>query len=741
MPRVKEPKEQRLSVPSYGRTIGSAIAEWTQPLIEAYCSLIATIDNGNREKIARAYNNIFSPIMAKEENKPTQEQIAKLAASSVLSMWMISQKANKAAPPKTFRDAEEWFLGKRFSPQLPRLTQVCEKWPSKKTCEILSSLRYDNDFVDLFPYVVETFETLTVLRPRSHVPMKRYSGLYYTPSDICDYIVQQVLAPWKTKNTLNYPSVGLSCIDPACGSGVFLRAVLDWHSSRLLPNDKNEQHSRLDAIQAIYGMDISHQAIQSCAFTLLFDCIDEVRDKGLDPWCVWQAIRGNLAVIDSTQIVGFATTEPAGRISPYKRSELRKELLRSSEFERLDLAYFDAQDSHSCFSTSNVLIGNVFPEMSEGFSAIVGNPPYSKIRREKRQATLTNTKLDSELGKQSLDTAYLPFVKMMWTFANRRYARAGMVLPLSVAYHSGKHFSALRRAIMARGKWYFGFFDRTPDSLFGDDTKTRNCIALAEFSERGKSVATTNLRRWNSQNRKDLFANLTFTELRDISIEHVIPKIGSEQELLVYKLLMSQREKLGSMVKPVHNRSGNLHDSRIFFRSTAYNWLPIFRNLPITSGSVTSTSSRFNCLEFSSPVDADFGFAVTSSRIAYWLWRIEGDGFHLNESFLTRLPFHPSAFSEASIQKLCFLSHALWENLQLHPIEKFNAGVLAVSYRPYDCIKIINEIDKLLIETYNIPNEFFVALQRFVVETIEAGRVNSSQLRPIMEKIKPEGKQ
>jgi hypothetical protein len=702
--------------------------------------MIEAVDDENRDKIVGAYNNIFSPIMAKEENKPTEEQIAKLAASSVLSIWMISQSANKTAPPKTFREAEDWFLGKLFPSQSPRMTQACEEWSSESTYGILSSLTYDNDFADLFPYIVEIFETLAVLRPRNHVPIKRCLGLYYTPSDICDYVVQQVLAPWKTENAPNYPAVGLSCIDPACGSGVFLRAVLDWHSNRLPLKEKDEQPSRLDAIQAIYGMDVSHQAIQSCAFTLLFDCIDEVCNKGLDPWCVWQAIRGNLAVIDSTQIVGFATTEPARRTSPYKRSELREKLLRSSEFERLDLAYLDAQDSHSCFSTSNVLVGNVFPEMSEGFSAIVGNPPYSKIRREKRQATLTNTKLDSELGKPPLAPAYLPFVRMMWTFTNRHYARAGMVLPLSVAYHSGKNFRELRRAIMARGKWYFGFFDRTPDSLFGDDIKTRNCIALAEFSGK-KSVATTNLRRWNSQNRKDLFANITFTELSNISIEHLIPKVGSEQELLVYKLLMSQKEKLGSLVKSVRNHSANLNDSCIFFRSTAYNWLPIFRNLPMTSSSIRSTSSKFNCLEFLSPVDADFGFAVTSSRVAYWLWRTEGDGFHLNKNFLTRLPFHPSAFSEASIQKLCCLSHVLWEKLQLHPIEKFNAGILAISYSPYDCTAIINEIDKLLIETYNIPNEFLIALQQFVAETIEAGRVNSPQLRPIMEKIKPEGKQ
>jgi len=69
------------------------------------------------------------------------------------------------------------------------------------------------------------------------------------------------------------------------------------------------------------------------------------------------------------------------------------------------------------------------------------------------------------------------------------------------------------------------------------------------------------------------------------------------------------------------------------------------------------------------------------------------------------------------------------------------AGVLALSYSPYDCTPIIEEIDKLLIEAYNLPEDFLFTLRQFVADTIEAGRVNSFQLRPIMEKIRTEGGQ
>ena len=705
MPYSEAPLEQKLSVPAYGRTVWSTVTRWTEPLFSVYKTMIISPNSEEQDRIAVAYDNIFSPIIPSEV-EPTQEQKTKLAASAMLSIWMISQCANKTEQTKTLSDAEEWFLGRHHSPQLLRISQICKKWSSEDICETLSSLAYDGNFQDLFPYIVEIFETLSVFKPRSHVPIKKRFGLYYTPSDVCDFIVQETLKPWQAENALGYPSVGPTCIDPACGSGVFLRAILNWQKTK-------NKLSKLDVIPEIYGMDIGHQAIQSCVFTLLLDCIEEVLSKGLVSWRVWQAIRINFAVKDSTSIAGYQRNSTP-KSDGCRRKETREMLLdiNTDKFERLPATEVMHHELPSLVGMQTLC--DVFPEISDGFSVLVGNPPY-------------------------LSTTYLQFVRMMWNFTNKRYARAGMVLPLSLAYHSGKDFCSLRRTILAKGSWHFSFFDRTPDSLFGDDIKTRNCIAIADFSGNRKSIATTNLRRWNSQNRECLFSNIMFTELNGLSIERLIPKIGSEQELMIYKLLMDRKKRLGSLVKTFSSYDKNHNDSRIFFRSTAYNWIPVFRHLPIIPNIGWSVSSTFNYLDFSTPLEADFGFAVASSHISYWLWRVQGDGFHLTRNFLTRLPFHPIAFSELSIKKLCHLSHELWEKLQVNPIKKFNAGVLTMSYSPYDCASIIERIDKLIIEAYNLPKDFLFALQRIVTDTIEAGRVNPLQLCPVMEETSTEG--
>jgi len=690
--------------------------------------MLMCVDDRNREKISKAYRDAFSPLMDIGEIESSKGQTIRLAASSILSIWTLSQVALGNAAPKSFQEAENWFLGKRFPPNLPHMTELCDSWPPKKSLEVLSNLRYDADFVDVFPYVVEVFETLTVHRPRGHVPAKRRLGLYYTPSDVAEYVVQDVLVPWKTRMTTRTHAVERNCLDPACGSGVFLRAFLDKCLGKA--SHEHEQESKLNAVRFIYGMDSSPQAIQSCTFTLLLDCMDDVLVRRLDPWCAWQAIRGNLAVVDSTELLGQGVTDSGSAARRLKsRLYVRDELLNTNQSEPSSIGISsEARHSGPLMHANPILIGDVFPERSEACSVIVGTPPYSKAKHSDTQMTLSNW--SEQVGKSVLAPAYLPFVEMMWRFADKRYARTGMVLPLSLACHSGKRFRALRRAIaMANGKWRFAFFDRTPDSLFGDDVKTRNSIALAEFPAVNKTIGTTSLMRWNSRNRKHLFDRTTYTDLGTMSIERLIPKIGSELELSVYKALRSRTEELGSLWNLPSHRLRTGARSCVFFRSTGYNWLPVFRSPPAAEAStVPVTGNSFHRLCFANPTDADFVFAVASSWMTYWLWRVEGDGFHLNESFLEGLPFHPSAFSENDLGRICDLSDALWKELQKYPVEKLNAAVLAVSYRPYECSAIIDDIDRILIETYKIPRDFFDALRHFVRETIRAGRNDSPRV-------------
>ncbi len=640
------------------------------------------------------------------------EKVLQLASSALLLIWMIHRKV--FGSHSSFRDSESWFLGERAPKD--GLSFASHDWPPESAVARISDLTYNEEFDNILPYISEVFETRQsdLLHNR---PIKRNIGLYYTPSDVTEYMVREVLKTWtESKRSLT----DIACLDPACGSGVFLRALLDYLSS-----SPEFEANTLSASFRLYGFDASWQAIQSCAFTLLLDCIDDIQRQGLNPWMAWQSIRSNLAVTDSTRIVGVGTTDSAvASHNAEIRSEARAMISRGEWFEDTSLEKYPSQGSFT------KLLGDIFGEAAKGFSVIIGNPPYSGSPASGRQLTLHG---QFEQRARLRLGYYVPFVEMMWRFAESAYSTSAMVLPLSLAYHSGTKLRELRRNIQARGgNWNFQFFDRTPDSLFGDLIKTRNCIIFAELG-RGldlkRRITTTTLIRWNSRKRKLLFKSIRSVSLGEFSIERCIPKLGSEIEIRAYKKLRSQLLTVGDMIcETASNLENSGSPATVYFYSTAYNWLPIFRHIPSECLSL-GNEFRAHTLICKDSHLADFVFGVLSSRVAYWLWRVEGDGFHLNRSFLLDLPFHASHFSETRYAEIVKLARDLWDKIQHYPIKKLNAGRLSISYSPHACGDILDSLDMKILRPFEIAGDFGPWLKDYVFNTIVAGRDDEPKLR------------
>jgi hypothetical protein len=717
--------QSRLSEPRAGRTIWTALLRWTVPLAASYAELTSGSARAPHE-LSERYARAYSPILPVSQLAALDDrEVLSLASSALLHVWMIHRRVSGS--PSTFREAESWFFGEES--KAIGLSFASEAWPSQSAPRDLFDLNYTADFDDVFPYVVEVFETrqADILRNRA---FKRNIGLYYSPSDVTDYMVREVLAlRQRSQRSLSE----ITCVDPACGSGAFLRALLDAISSYAQSRDGG----KLSASTRLYGLDISRQAIQSCAFTLLLDCIDDINRMGLVPWHAWQSIRGNLWVGDSTRISGLGATDSSysTRIAKLREEAHRK---MTNDYWRNILA----SRSTPITPTNARFLGDIFGEAANGFDVVIGNPPYSGSSARASQLTL-----DGNYTKESQTHGgyYLPFVEMMWQFAKRDYSTSSMVLPLSIAYHTGTDFLRLRENIQRiAGKWRFEFFDRTPDSLFGDLIKTRNCVVFAEISSRHSQtkITTTPLIRWNSRNRDELFDNIHSVPVDDhFSIKRCIPKLGSELEMDVYQKLHSSPSSpsVSKMLPGVHGpppRHKTLNT--IYFYSTAYNWLPIFRHFP-TRHISTRSDFRANELFCQGAEEADFLFGVLSSRVAYWLWRVEGDGFHLNKTFVLSLPFHRSVFSQTHYTEIIELSRHLWKQIQHYPVKKVNAGKPCVSYRPYACKDTLDLLDINILESYGIAREFSTVLAHYVMDTVVAGRDEELRLKSIKRQMAGEG--
>jgi len=753
---TKDWELERLSIPAAGRTIFSSARRWIEPLSLVFGTLVKNALVKNRQiDLWQRYRKTFFPVVPSLDMMPiAPETELKLCISAILCEWMLCRAANPDIKTISFEDAECWFVGdtKGFVPGL--LLSETDWIPPECTKE-LEDLSFDVNFLNLLPYILELFDNVTtngsIPDKQSLRAMKRRMGVVYTPTDLADFIIGQTLGHHRKAFPIEMAEGTFAVLDPACGTGIFLRSALD-----AMKKTWGTKHSTWDLVKCLYGMDVSPQAIQSCSFILVGHCLNDLKQEGLSPWRIWQAIRGNLAVVDSTLVVRDQTRSDDSFSKARLRAQIRAELTMSSTSENLESLHkrntAASESRHSSYLSSTCLEPTVgkpskledsFPERSDGFSVVIGNPPYSRLPWDSYTGVrAANFRTAPSSPNKKSSSCYPLFVEMMWQQTGSKLSSAGMVVPLSIAYGSSPSIRHLRKAIEEKpGTWRFAFFDRTPDSLFGDSVKTRNAVVLwsKDLNTDVHNILTGPLLRWNSRNRKTLFNQIDYTPLIGISIHEFIPKLGSDFEVGLYYQVRKENNKLSSLYGQAHNagvferRDGKL----VFYNSTAYNWIPIFRVLSDSFDHNLRQDMRpsLRALDCIDEKYAWFVFACLVSRIAYWLWRVEGDGFHVTKEFIDRLPFHPYALSEHSFEQLVFLAERMWIGMLKHPVESINKGKRTVSYYPYACEHELDTIDSILLGSHGLPNNCVSFLKRFVMENIVAGRYDEIQTNPALRRL------
>lgn len=554
--------------------------------------------------------------------------------------------------------------------------------------------------------------------PRRHEARKakKRRGVFYTPADVAEFMIRSAVG--------EHPGVAnMQCIDPSCGTGVFLIALLQ----EVLRLGRDDLLTYLTS--CVYGIDISSLAVENCTFVLLARCLKEVEQRRLSPWSAWHLIRLNLAAADALRITASHTRvfAPAAR----ERDQIRKELL-DQKFSVAMVAQEPVVPVPSpgflWSETTSTLLGVIFPEVPNGFDILVGNPPYAALGKRNDSEWLAK-QYDSLSGRRPVcgANAYPLFVELMWRLTKPGKNSSALVVPLSIAYHGGGQFRACRRAIIAHGgHWRFAFFDREPHALFGEDVKTRNAILLRTESEmtrqRGQcaEIETGPLRKWTSRTRGQLFKTISYTPLANPDIVSYIPKLGSTEQATCFKSLVGRSDTLKAFWRrsftclPADACTG-LEQTRVFLASTAYNFLNVFRSLTVDREERLALSeNKVHGFECVSQKDAEIVFAILSSRLMFWLWHVQGDGFHVGRSFAEDIPFGPTSFNQAQLDALGHLGRHLWKVVQAHRIASLNKGRRTVAFRPLACQNERDGIDSILVAAARLPRKFCQTLREFV---------------------------
>ena len=199
--------------------------------------------------------------------------------------------------------------------------------------------------------------------------VRKAGGVYYTPSYIVDYIVENTVGTL-LKDKTPAQAAKLRVLDPACGSGSFLTGayqyLLDWHLSAYRDNPgryKNRIRHSADGIilrieekrrillDNIYGVDLDQNAVEVSKLSLLLKMLENEHDTLDIEEPLLPDLSGNIKWGNSLIGSDFFSGDEVADADD-------EELLRVKPFDWASSAGF----------------GEIMA--TGGFDAVIGNPPY-----------------------------------------------------------------------------------------------------------------------------------------------------------------------------------------------------------------------------------------------------------------------------------------------------------------------------------------------------------------------------
>jgi hypothetical protein len=373
------PRGSRRSAPSDGASLASETEAKASGVREAVRLLARSFD---RAEVGPIFHASFAPrwrLLVPTFGRP--ESVNNRAAWNLVALWCLAQASGDNLRRCGLPEAERWFRGgiQVPAPLLSSLLSQDVLWHAQQA---LLSVPLDHDFWDLFPYILEEHgpgSRASVMRDPSTATAraaKRKEGVFYTPSDVADFMVQHLL------NASPGTDVKARWLDPAAGTGVFLLAVCRTAAKRFTHPGGFDC---LDYVtNHLFGCDISPHALDAAAFVLLRESLADARQRGLAPWAAWHAIRLNLTEVDSMTIAAV-DTKPR-RVAPAgAKLETKRRLTEPTNgwIEAADLSVAEVPQPQrpdlDLSGTSSVPLSALFPEASGGFDALVGNPPYAPV--------------------------------------------------------------------------------------------------------------------------------------------------------------------------------------------------------------------------------------------------------------------------------------------------------------------------------------------------------------------------
>lgn len=321
-------------------------------------------------------------------------------------------------------------------------------------------------------------DTLATINEKESI--RKSKGVYYTPTDVVRFIIENSIKSVYGKLGLNglhvmdlngipYKSFCLSKLvfDPTCGAGEFLLTALEIKLD-LLDNhvDNITEGMIYKVISTIYGNDINKESTSISKIRLLL--------------CV-------LNRYDLKKCTGLVT-------------------ILNHNFSNYDFISTISKPEH-------------------GFDLIIGNPPY-----------VEDSKSELSLPKKYGNIYANVLINSAELLSDN--GTLGFIIPLS--YISTPRMTSIRDDLFKKvpEQYILSYADR-PDCLF-KAVHQKLCILIGKKRKSEKRVYTGNYQYWYKEERSSLFDKTTAVK-NNYAMEDYIPKLGTDTDISIYKKVCDKR--------------------------------------------------------------------------------------------------------------------------------------------------------------------------------------------------------
>lgn len=259
--------------------------------------------------------------------------------------------------------------------------------------------------------------------------VRKAGGVYYTPTAVVQYIVDQTLAPLLDGATPKR-AAEIKILDPACGSGSFLLvaydALLTWHRDFYVNNPMRGQtrlvyegpggewrltiaERKRILLNSIFGVDIDPQAVETTKLSLLLKVLEHESSE---------TVGRNLQLFRQRALPDLGRNIKSGN-----------SLVSGDFYEQARIAATPETDWRVNPFDWRAEFPDVFQRRSGGFDVVLGNPPYvfGEYLDELTKRYIQNA---FALAKRQFDT-YALFVEQAFRLAGKS-GYVSMVIPDAV---------------------------------------------------------------------------------------------------------------------------------------------------------------------------------------------------------------------------------------------------------------------------------------------------------------------